>query len=153
MASTRRILPLSRNIRLLRTCPSQFNTQRLRRVNSLYASPILRIFNRGFCEHSTESWCQQTLGKIQSEKFQLVFTCKVCDTRSTKTISKLAYNKGVVIVKCPGCDNNHLIADNMGWFYNEKRNIEDILAENREQVVQRADGNTLELIEEKLEKE
>lgn len=57
------------------------------------------------------------LGKIESVKMQIVFTCNVCQERSSRIISKQAYTKGVVIVRCYGCNNNHLISDNLGWFF------------------------------------
>merc|ERR1711997_638094 len=56
------------------------------------------------------------LGEFKDAKLLLGFNCKVCNTRNTKFISKQAYKKGVVIVKCGGCGNQHLIADNLGWW-------------------------------------
>ncbi|XP_071510989.1 DNL-type zinc finger protein-like, partial [Diadema antillarum] len=79
---------------------------------------------------------KQALGKIQG-KLHLAFTCKVCGTRTARSISKQAYEKGVVIVRCSGCDSNHLIADNLDWFKGAEgagRNIEEIMAAKGEKV-------------------
>lgn len=54
--------------------------------------------------------------------------------RKNFTISMINFILGVVIVRCSGCNNNHLVADNLGWFRDEKTNIEDLLKEKGEQV-------------------
>ncbi|XP_072045502.1 uncharacterized protein [Amphiura filiformis] len=89
-----------------------------------------------------------TLGQMDKPKFYLAFTCKVCGERVKKTISRHSYEKGVVIVKCQGCNNNHLIADNLGWFQESGKNIEEILAAKGEKVTRSlSDDDTLEIME------
>ncbi|KAJ3111812.1 hypothetical protein HDU96_005324 [Phlyctochytrium bullatum] len=66
------------------------------------------------------------------------FTCKVCNTRSHKTMTKQAYERGVVIIQCDGCKNRHLIADHLGWFDTTQGplgTIEEIMARKGEGVV------------------
>jgi DNL zinc finger len=50
------------------------------------------------------------------KKLAIVYTCTICNTRSMKQFTERAYNHGVVIVKCPTCQNQHLIADRIGYF-------------------------------------
>lgn len=78
----------------------------------------------------------------------MMYTCKVCETRSVKMISRESYEKGVVVVRCAGCDNYHLIADHLGIF-GEKGSIEDILAARGEEV-RRGNSDTLNLTLEDL---
>ncbi|KAG0703976.1 DNL zinc finger-domain-containing protein [Suillus ampliporus] len=78
---------------------------------------------------------------IQEARLGIVFTCtaEACSHRSSHTFTKRAYERGIVIVQCPGCKNRHLIADNLGWFKDSTedgklRNIEDLLRARGETV-------------------
>ena len=94
------------------------------------------------------------LGQLKDRKLALAYTCKVCSARNTKLISKQAYEKGVVIVKCEGCGNHHLIADNLGWWAELSaqgiHNIEDILAAKGENVRRIANESDMAEISELL---
>lgn len=63
----------------------------------------------------------------------MIFTCNVCETRSVKTASRESYEKGVVVARCGGCNNLHLIADHLGLF-GKPGSIEDFLAARGEEV-------------------
>ena len=70
-------------------------------------------------EKSTQARDTQALGSLE-RRLAIQFTCKVCNHRQTKTFTKHPYEKGIVIVQCDGCENNHLIADNLSWFSHVK---------------------------------
>ena len=64
----------------------------------------------------------------------MMFTCGKCETRAAKGFSRQAYENGVVIVRCPGCQVQHLVADRYGWF-GEPGSVEDFLKGRGETVV------------------
>ncbi|CAN1768417.1 DNL-type zinc finger protein [Linum perenne] len=78
----------------------------------------------------------------------MMFTCNVCETRSIKTLSRDSYEKGVVVARCGGCNNLHLIADRLGWF-GEPGSVEDFLASRGEEVM-KGSADTLNLTLEDL---
>jgi hypothetical protein len=49
--------------------------------------------------------------------YDLTFTCKKCNDRSTHRVSKQGYHNGTVLITCPGCHNRHLIADHLKVSY------------------------------------
>jgi protein import protein ZIM17 len=81
------------------------------------------------------------------KKLAIVYTCTVCNTRAAKQFTEQAYRHGVVIVTCPGCNNRHLIADNLEFFGEEDKgwNIEKAMIELGENVKVVNDDNVLEL--------
>ena len=86
--------------------------------------------------NALHEWCCYAMGHKSCKVFQMLLGCaELCiwqaDTRSVKPFSKRAYEHGVVIVKCPGCQSHHLLSDRLGW-YGEKQDIEDILRERGE---------------------
>ena len=78
-------------------------------------------------------------------KMAIVFTCKVCNTRSAKQFTEQAYNHGVVIVKCPECLNQHLIADRLGFFEDDSWDIETAMKASGEKFTTVTNDNVLEV--------
>lgn len=69
---------------------------------------------------------------VGSERFELQYTCKICETRNSHKVSRMAYRNGIVITVCKGCMSKHLIADNLGWTkylggFNGDTNIEEFM--------------------------
>ena len=95
--------------------------------------------------------CQEVLKSIPGTKTTndvmiIVFTCKGCGTRAARKMSKEAYNHGVVLIRCPGCNNLHLIADHLGYFDDNSTNVEQILAQKGEKVMRMDDKQVLEFL-------
>ncbi|KAI0825757.1 DNL zinc finger-domain-containing protein, partial [Irpex lacteus] len=74
-------------------------------------------------------------------RLSLTFTCTVpqCETRSTHEFTRRSYERGIVIVQCPGCKNRHLIADHLGWFKESTeegtlKTVEDLMRAKGEKV-------------------
>ena len=96
-----------------------------------------------------------TGGKSGQKQLAIVFTCKVCDTRSAKQFTEQAYRNGVVLVRCPGCNNLHLIADRLGIFEDQGQggkgwDIEKAMAKIGDNVKAVNNDNVLELTLEEL---
>ncbi|XP_039959147.1 uncharacterized protein LOC126759193 [Bactrocera neohumeralis] len=73
--------------------------------------------------------------RCMERKVELVYRCKLCNTRNSKLVSEAAYRSGVVILQCDGCSVNHLIADHSGWFAKTKgKNFDQVLAERGDRV-------------------
>ncbi|KAF4569765.1 hypothetical protein EYR36_009566 [Pleurotus pulmonarius] len=78
---------------------------------------------------------------VLEPRLSLTFTCTAgeCHERSTHTFTKRAYERGIVLVECPGCKNRHLIADHIGWFKESTeegklKTVEDLLRARGEKV-------------------
>ncbi|XP_060208028.1 uncharacterized protein C24H6.02c [Lycium barbarum] len=84
-------------------------------------------------ETTYEYTVQSNLKISPRHDLMMVFTCKVCETRTMKTVCRESYEKGVVVARCDGCKNIHLIADRLGWF-GEPGSVEDFLAARGEEV-------------------
>ena len=56
-------------------------------------------------------------------KMAVLFTCTVCNTRSARQFSKQSYEEGVVLIRCPGCDNLHLFAVRVGSLSNMREAV------------------------------
>lgn len=110
-AVTQRVIPCNRL-----TIPSQTNNVR-------FSSSDLKNANS-----NTASI------KVDDPQLMIAFTCKKCDTRSSHTFSKQSYQKGSVLIQCPGCKNRHLIADNLKIFKDNKFSLEEVLKAKGESV-------------------
>lgn len=95
--------------------------------------------------------------KFGGAKLAIMFTCTaqiepeggepyVCGTRSAKVFTRQAYENGVVLVRCPGCGNQHLIADRLGWFEDDSWDVERLMRERGEGMVKLDEDGTLQIL-------
>ncbi|KAK9323314.1 DNL zinc finger-domain-containing protein [Lipomyces orientalis] len=82
--------------------------------------------------HNDPSYRELARAKIPIDRptYNITLTCKVCKNRSSHFMSHQAYHHGTVLVKCPGCNNRHLIADHLKIFSDTRITLEDIIAKD-----------------------
>ncbi len=78
--------------------------------------------------------------RAEEDAYALLFTCRVCETRTARRVSKAAYHGGTVLIRCPGCRNMHLIADHKGFFHDDKFDAAAVLAARGEAVARGGGG-------------
>ena len=109
------------------------------RVRSAFAAPGLAASRSWSTEATDDEARIEDLKSADAtpvnprKDLYMMFTCGVCETRAAKGFSRQAYENGVVIVRCPGCQSQHLVADHHGWF-GDKGTVEDFLRERGEGV-------------------
>lgn len=68
------------------------------------------------------------VARVAPARFKIMYTCKVCEHRNSHMISRLAYNQGIVIVTCSGCNSRHLMSDKTGLLDYGVWNVEMLAA-------------------------
>lgn len=128
---------LSRSLRLFsrRTTPLVTRGTVLR-INPYIKSvlPLKSTFIRLYSSDLKNGDSNSASLKVDDPQLMIAFTCKKCDTRSSHTFSKQSYQKGTVLIQCPGCKNRHLIADNLKIFKDNKFSLEEVLKAKGESV-------------------
>jgi mitochondrial protein import protein ZIM17 len=63
---------------------------------------------------------QTTRSAVDEPRLSLTFTCTAgnCSTRSTHQFTKRAYERGIVLIECPGCKTRYVLLANVAVVYN-----------------------------------
>ena len=59
--------------------------------------------------------------------YEMTFTCKPCNNRSTHVISKHSYHNGSVLITCPSCQAKHVITDHLRIFSDNNFSLEEFM--------------------------
>ncbi|PWY78232.1 zf-DNL-domain-containing protein [Aspergillus heteromorphus CBS 117.55] len=81
-----------------------------------------------------EKEAQNRERRANEPAYQITFTCKPCGNRSTHRLSKHGYHRGTVLIKCPSCENRHVISDHLNIFFDKKTTLQEILEEKGDKI-------------------
>jgi mitochondrial protein import protein ZIM17 len=139
-----RALPSSPSFQSFTQSPSSSSSSLMLGTRKYFSTDIVTN------EKNDENFSDIPGVKTQGEKYAMVYTCTVCETRSIKKISKQGYHHGCVLVRCPGCKNLHLIADHLGIFEDKGWTIESYLTQTGEKFKKVNEEGVLELTREDI---
>jgi hypothetical protein len=134
--------------RTLLRLPAPASRRALLRLHSSAAAPLPSAAPLAAAAAAAADAAATIPGATQADAdgfYVLMFTCRKCETRTARRISKHGYHHGSVLVRCPGCLGLHLIADHLGFFSDEAVDAEDLLRARGEGGGARADASVYEL--------
>jgi len=106
------------------------------------SSPLSASMEDELADATTIVSATEEIIQLPAMKY-IEFSCTICNERVAKTFSKQAYERGVVIIRCDGCSNLHLIADNLDFTGYAERNIQEIAAARGEAITTTWEGELL----------